>query len=85
LSEEKDAMLYERSQTIERRLDELLGLIRTGCLSTPALAEKLGVSVPTVSRGIMALRQRGYSIRAVKVSKSWVYELVTEPASISQR
>ena len=72
-------MLYERSLTIECRLDALLHLIRTGRLSTPALASKLGVSEPTVSRGIAALMQRGYSIRSVKQSKRWAYELISEP------
>ena len=43
-------MLYERSLTIERRLDELLHLIRTGRHSTPELARKLRVSLKKVSR-----------------------------------
>jgi biotin operon repressor len=76
-------MLYERSLTIERRLDELLHLIRAGRHSTPELARKLGVSEPTVSRGIAALRQRGYSIRSVKQSKHWAYELLSEPTTAS--
>jgi biotin operon repressor len=76
-------MLYERALTIERRLDELLHLIRAGRHSTPELARKLGVSEPTVSRGIAALRQRGYSIRSVKQSKHWAYELLSEPTTAS--
>lgn len=73
-------MLYEKAFAIERRLTELVRLLRGGKLSTPALAQKLGVSVPTVSRDITALRQRGYEIRSLRVSRSWGYELVTEPA-----
>ena len=76
-------MLYEQSLTIERRLDELLKLIRAGRHSTPVLAKKLSVSEPTVWRGIAALRQRGYSIRSVKQSKHWAYELVSEPETAS--
>ena len=78
-------MLYERSLTIERRLHELLDLIQAGQHSTPELAKKLGVSEPTVSRGIAALRQRGYSIRSVKQSKHWVYELLSESPTTSSR
>jgi biotin operon repressor len=76
-------MLYEQSLIIERRLDELLNLIRAGRHSTPALAKKLSVSEPTIWRGIAALRQRGYSIRSVKQSKQWAYELVSEPETAS--
>ena len=39
-------------------------MIRKGTYSTPMIAEKLGVSIPTVSRDVTALRQRGYDIRA---------------------
>jgi len=76
-------MLYEQSLTIERRLDELLHLIRAGRHSTPTLARKLSVSEPTIWRGIAALRQRGYSIRSVKQSRHWAYELVSEPTTTS--
>jgi biotin operon repressor len=76
-------MLYEQSLTIERRLEELLHLIRAGRHSTPALAKKLSVSEPTVWRGIAALRQRGYAIRSVKQSTHWAYELVSEPKTAS--
>jgi biotin operon repressor len=73
-------MLYEQSFTIERRLETLVRLIRSGQHSTPALAEKLGVSVPTVSRDIMALRQRGYAIRSAKVARGWAYRLESAPS-----
>ena len=39
----------------------------------------VGVSESTVSRGIAALRQRGYSLRSIKQSKHWAYELLSEP------
>jgi len=57
-------MPFERSLEIERRLDDVLRLIRTGRYSTPMLAEKVGVSIPTISRCVTALRMRGQNIRA---------------------
>lgn len=68
-------MLYTRSLEIERRLDALLGLVGSGRHSTASLAKALGVSVPTVSRCISALRTRGHQIRAVKRSEGWAYVL----------
>lgn len=77
-------MLYEKSFAIERRLERLVRLIRSGRLSTPVLAERLGVSVPTISRDLTALRQRGYCIRSVRLPRHWAYELVSQPAAVSQ-
>jgi biotin operon repressor len=57
-------MFYQRSLEIERRLETTLDLIRSGRYSTPMLAEKLGVSIPTVSRHVTALRERGHDIRS---------------------
>ena len=74
-------MLYEKSLGIERRLTGLIGLLRAGSDSAPALARKLGVSVPTISRDITALRERGYVIRSVRLRRHWAYELVSEPAA----
>jgi biotin operon repressor len=76
-------MLYKQSFAIERRLHALLHLIQAGRPSTPALASTLGVSEPTVWRGIAALKQRGYSIRSVRHSKQWAYELLSEPRTAS--
>jgi predicted DNA-binding transcriptional regulator YafY len=76
-------MLYERSLAIEQRLHALLRLIQRGRYSTLTLAEKLGVSVPTVSRDIAALRQRGYAICATRSADGWYYEVTAEPASTS--
>jgi biotin operon repressor len=77
-------MLYRRSQEIEKRLADLVRLIRTGRHSTPSLAATLGISRPTVARCIMALRERGYTIRAVKDAQGWSYELVAEPKAVTQ-
>jgi len=64
-------MLYERSREIERRLETALALIRSGEYSTPMLAEKLGVSIPTVSRHVTALRERGHNIRSERTNGGW--------------
>lgn len=71
--------MYRRSQEIEKRLSSLIRLIRTGKYCTPALAAELGISPPTVSRCLSALRQRGYVIRAVKEDEGWAYEIKSEP------
>src|SRR5258707_10266193 len=68
-------MLYQRSQEIEQRLNTVLRLIRSGRYSTPKLAERLGVSIPTVSRCVTALRERGHDIRAEKSAQGWSYIL----------
>ncbi|MBK8915544.1 MAG: HTH domain-containing protein [Phycisphaerales bacterium] len=69
-------MLYQRSLEIERRLEAVLGMIRKGSYSTPRIAEELGVSIPTVSRDVTALRQRGHDIRAERGEDGWRYVLV---------
>jgi biotin operon repressor len=69
-------MLYVRSQEIEHRLVEVLRLIRTGRFSTPGLAEKIGVSIPTISRCIESLRHRGYEIQSVRLRGAWRYVLL---------
>lgn len=77
-------MMYQQAQTIEQRLTELVRLIRRGRHSTPELASALGVSVPTASRCIAALRQRGYGIRSVRLARQWAYELVADPTPTTQ-
>ncbi len=72
-------MLYQRSFEIGQRLDTVLCLIRTGRYSTPRLAEKLGVSIPTISRYVTALRERGHDIRAEKNGSGWRYVLLKNP------
>lgn len=68
-------MLYQRSLDIERRLETVLGMIRKGTYSTPMFAGQLGVSIPTASRDVTALRQRGHDIRAEKLASGWRYVL----------
>ena len=70
-------MPYERSFEIERRLQLLLSLIQGGSYSTPALADELGVSIPTVSRDLTALRARGYLITAERRTGGWRYSITT--------
>ncbi len=74
-------MRYQRSREIEDRLEAVLRLIRTGNYSTPALAERVGVSIPTVSRSVEALRERGYDIRAEKGPEGWRYVLLKPNAN----
>ena len=69
-------MLYQRFMEIEQRLRTVLRLVRSGRYSTPKLANRLGVSIPTISRYVTALRERGYEIRAEKQTKGWRYVLV---------
>ena len=68
-------MVYRRSHEIETRLEEVLRLIRIGGYATPTLAKALGVSIPTVSRCVTALRERGHEIRAEKKPNGWQYIL----------
>ena len=71
-------MPFERSLEIESRLDAILRLIRTGRFSTPMLAEEVGVSIPTISRCVTALRDRGHDIRAAKQGGGWFYVLAAK-------
>lgn len=77
-------MLYQRSLDIERRLEAALRLIRSGGYSTPMLAEQLGVSIPTVSRYVTALRERGHEIRSERTDERWRYVVNGKPANTSQ-
>jgi biotin operon repressor len=70
------ALVYRRSHEIEKRLEEVLRLIRIGGYATPALAKALGVSIPTVSRCVMALRERGHNIQAKRERGNWQYVLI---------
>jgi biotin operon repressor len=75
---QKKTMLYERSRHIENRLCSVLELIRHGDYSTAALAAELGVSIPTVSRAVTALRQRGHDIRSLRTRNGWCFVLVSK-------
>jgi transposase len=69
-------MHYQHSLEIHERLQAVLQLIETGRYSTPGLAKEIGVSVPTISRIVAALRERGHDIRAEKQAKGWRYVLI---------
>jgi predicted DNA-binding transcriptional regulator YafY len=72
-------MPFERSFEIERRLNDVLRLIGTGRFSTPMLAEEVRVSIPTISRIVAALRDRGHDIRAERHEGGWRYRLILSP------
>ena len=74
-------MVYQRSLDIEKRLEAVLALIRSGEYSTPMLAEQLGVSIPTVSRVVTALRERGHEIRSERKPDGWRYVLAGKVSS----
>lgn len=77
-------MQYQRSLGIERRLEAVLRLIRAGEYSTPKIAEQLGVSIPTVSRDVTALRQRGHDIRSERSIVGWHYVLLAKAGEAEQ-
>jgi biotin operon repressor len=72
-------MLYQRSMDIERRLASVLRLVRSGGYSTPMIAKQLAISIPTVSRDVTALRERGHDIRSERKDGGWRYILVQNP------
>jgi len=72
---QEEKVRYERTTAISDRHASLLELIRDGDLSSKLLAEKLGVSEPTVNRDIEFLRSRGYEINAVRVDSKWAYRI----------
>jgi biotin operon repressor len=74
-------MHYRHSLAIHERLRAVLQLIETGRYSTPGLARAVGVSIPTISRIVAALRQQGHDIRAEKHRGGWRYVLASEPRS----
>ncbi len=67
--------MYERVHKIDARLKSLLVLINASKYSASKLAQKLNISVATVSRDGEALRQRGYEIKSTRDKKGWHYEL----------
>ena len=69
--------MYEQTFEIEHRLVELLHFVEEGNYSTPKLAEQLKVSIPTISRGIRALRIRGHDIKSKRREDgTWCYVIV---------
>ena len=73
-------MRYRKSFEIEQRLAKALSLLETGQYSTPLLAEALDVSVPTVSRYVTALRERGRVIGPERHSEGWRYVVGSKSA-----
>jgi biotin operon repressor len=68
-------MRYQKTIEIHKRLETVLQLIGTGNFSTPALAETIGVSIPTISRIVAVLREQGHDIRAERRLDGWRYVL----------
>ncbi len=66
-------MRYQRSLEIEQRLQTVLELIQSGRFCTRGLSEAVGVSIPTISRCVEALRERGHEIRAKRGPEGWRY------------
>ena len=66
-------MRYDRAVAISKRHEELLALVKSGSYSSPALAQKLGVSEQTVYRDILFLKQQGHQIQSVRLSANWAY------------
>jgi biotin operon repressor len=77
-------MRYQLALEIHERIEEVLRLIKTGEYSTPALAEAVGVSIPTISRIVAALREQGHGIRSERRRKGWCYVLAT-PRPVGQQ
>ena len=77
-------MRYQHSLEIHERIEEVLRLIKTGRYSTPALAEKVGVSIPTISRIVAALRALGHAIHAERTGSVWRYVIESKQAPRNQ-
>jgi biotin operon repressor len=77
--------MYQRSREIEKRLHDVVRLIRSGKFSTPLLATRLGVSIPTVSRYVTALRERGHDIRTERKDGRWHYVLARRRSAARPR
>ncbi len=75
-------MRYQNSLEIHDRIEVVLQLIGTGLYSTPTLAKEVGVSIPTVSRIVAALRERGHAIRAQRSEGGWRYLLSEDETPI---
>ena len=78
-------MRYQQAIEIHERIETVLHLIETGEYSTPALAEEVGVSIPTISRIVAALRERGHDIHAQRTEKGWRYVIDDRRSARKQR
>lgn len=81
---ENKTLRYQHSLEIHERIEEVLRLIKTGRYSTPALAEKVGVSIPTISRIVAALRELGHDIHAERTGSGWRYVLASKQGQRSE-
>lgn len=68
-------MRYQLALEIHERIEEVFRLIRTGEYSTSALAEAVGVSIPTISRIVATLREQWHKIKAERNDTGWRYVL----------
>ena len=71
-------MRYQLALDIHERLEAVLRLIQTGEYSTPALAEQIGVSIPTISRIVATLREMGHDIVAVRHDGGWRFKTTSK-------
>lgn len=78
-------MRYDQSHAVTDRHEVLLNFISSGSYSSPILAKKLGVSEPTVYRDIQFLKRQGYSIKSVRLSDHWAYQIAASQKVNSQR
>src|SRR5258708_5005449 len=78
-------MHYQHTLEIHERIEVVLRLIATGQYSTPALAKEVGVSIPTISRIVAALRNKGHDIRAERHPEGWRYVTVAKPQGLASR
>lgn len=69
-------MRYEQAKAISGSCKTLVELIETGDHSSTGLTEELGVSKPTICRGVEFLKTQGHAIQAVGVSRRWAYRLL---------
>lgn len=76
-------MRYQQTIEIHERIETVRRLIEAGEYSTPALAETVGVSIPTISRIVAALREQGHDIRAERRDGCWRYVFVSDKLSKS--
>lgn len=68
-------MRYQTPPKIEKRLETVLKPIRRGRFSTRGLAEEVSISIPTISRCVQALSERGHQIRSESGEGGWRYVL----------
>ena len=71
-------MRYDRATAISKRHTQLLELVKSSSHSPKSLAERLGVSAPTVYRDVVFLRRQGHTIEPIRLSSNWVYQLASQ-------